>query len=234
MSINSDQELLEALELVELNSSQGGAQAAEAHTGEGVLCAAGVTAHPGPAPDVPKLAPDVPRLAPGVPRRARLGLASELSAGGANLSLGDRQLLCLIRALLRYTRVLVLDDVAALVDNETEEIIRKVLQTKVEIPTIVNMSPHPEKLIHCNRFAPFLAIILQSFLLRVLLHHSIDIHIMFHPTHSFLFSAPICRILMLDGGKMIDFDTPEKLSFRFSEISKALTASKRATSSRHS
>uniref|UniRef100_A0A8B9LS77 Multidrug resistance-associated protein 1 n=1 Tax=Astyanax mexicanus TaxID=7994 RepID=A0A8B9LS77_ASTMX len=96
-------------------------------------------------------------------------LNHECSEGGENLSLGQRQLVCLARALLRKTKILVLDEATAAVDLETDNLIQSTIRTQFEDCTVLTIA------------------------------------------HRLNTIMDYTRVLVLDKGKMAEFDSPASL-----------------------
>ena len=103
-------------------------------------------------------------------------LDMSIQEGGSNLSSGQRQLLCLARALLRSNKILVIDEATANVDQKTDELIQETLRKRFVDCTVLTIAHRINTIIDSD------------------------------------------RIMVMDAGELVEFDSPKALLENTSSI----------------
>ncbi|OWZ06366.1 ABC transporter [Phytophthora megakarya] len=88
---------------------------------------------------------------------------------GENFSVGERQMLCMARALLRHSRIVIFDEATAAIDHETDHKLQRVIRTAFAKSTVLTIAHRLDTILDSD------------------------------------------RIMVLDGGRLVEYAAPEEL-----------------------
>ena len=117
-------------------------------------------------------------------------LEFKLKESGTNLSVGERQLVCLARALVQKSKIIIMDEATANVDFKTDRLIQEAIRDKFKDSTVLTIAHRLNTIMDYD------------------------------------------RVLVLDGGRVVEFDKPEVLISKgglFAEMIRSQTQRERLT-----
>jgi ATP-binding cassette, subfamily C (CFTR/MRP), member 1 len=79
------------------------------------------------------------------------GLDQKIDDGGKNLSSGEKQLICILRAILRKNKIVLMDEATANIDIKTEQIIQKLIQEEFAESTVLTIAHRLNTIINSDK-----------------------------------------------------------------------------------
>ncbi|KZT34875.1 hypothetical protein SISSUDRAFT_228878 [Sistotremastrum suecicum HHB10207 ss-3] len=110
----------------------------------------------------------------------KLSLDTDVSASGSNFSQGQRQILALARAILRRSKIVILDEATAAIDHTTDHVIQESLKTELKDVTVITVAHRLQSIMQSD------------------------------------------KIMVLEKGEVVEFDSPSALLLRRNGFFKSL------------
>ncbi|OQR93036.1 multidrug resistance-associated protein 1 [Achlya hypogyna] len=84
-----------------------------------------------------------------------LKLESAIEENGENYSVGERQMLCMARALLRQSKIVVMDEATAAIDHETDQNLQRVIRDEFAASTVLTIAHRLDTVLDSDRVMVF-------------------------------------------------------------------------------